>query len=178
MYNFKEVEKKWQNKWEKEGTFNANDISDIGAFGSGNTDCFFIQPNRGNNVAITCSVNNITLEQYDKDISSKERTIYIQPNFTLKASGSEETILKYPKIACTIPAYSNQGSKDYSLAIVDTTSQSIINLLKQYAEYTSQYNSSKVLAGYNKVTTESDGSQSEEWVQGSIEKEIDTIIFS
>ena len=24
-YNFKEVEKKWQNKWEKEGTFNAKD---------------------------------------------------------------------------------------------------------------------------------------------------------
>ena len=22
-YNFKEVEKKWQDKWEKEGTFNA-----------------------------------------------------------------------------------------------------------------------------------------------------------
>ena len=23
-YNFKEIEKKWQNKWEKEGTFNAS----------------------------------------------------------------------------------------------------------------------------------------------------------
>ena len=25
MYNFKEVEEKWQKKWEKDGTFNAKD---------------------------------------------------------------------------------------------------------------------------------------------------------
>ena len=25
MYNFKEVEQKWQKKWEEEGTFNAKD---------------------------------------------------------------------------------------------------------------------------------------------------------
>jgi hypothetical protein len=48
----------------------------------------------------------------------------MQPTFSITPiSGSDTT--RTPKIACTIPAYSNTGSVNYSLAIVDITASNI-----------------------------------------------------
>lgn len=119
---------------------NLHTVKIVGTFyeRSDYTKALCIQPNRGSTAMVKCAITDITLYEYSTNASSKERTLKIQPTFTLtQASGN--TITKTPVISCTIPADTHTTSYNYSLAIVDTTASSVANLLQEYAHNKTAY---------------------------------------
>lgn len=118
---------------EFEGTYCKNSNDD--------TPAWFIQPNRYGYDSVTCNITNIKIQQYEKNLSTRPRTLNFTVNFKLTPKLGEVSI-QTKKLSCSIPAYSTEGILNYTFSVVDLENSKVSSLLTEYATLRAQIDSS------------------------------------